>query len=238
MQKEKLKILASSTGSKRTLTLEGFLKLIEEISISDVIRGGLTKDKTLDKGFLWVISRLSFHIRRVPLYDEETTLESFALPRLRSFFPRGYRLLDKEGNILIEGEGIWALLDEKTRQIIDPTKEGISIRKSNTPPGFNPAGFSFIDKPVVGESHLSHREVLESEIDLNGHLTNARYGDWFIDAFKDDVFPSLSTLSFAFYKEIHSNMEISLKRTSDGKRLSLEGSSLEGPLFCIVAQRK
>lgn len=85
MLQKKFTIAASDCSASKEWKLSSFLKAVEEISIADVIRGGLTKDRTLERGLLWVISAMSFRFESYPKYDDAVVLETFALPRMRCF---------------------------------------------------------------------------------------------------------------------------------------------------------
>jgi medium-chain acyl-[acyl-carrier-protein] hydrolase len=232
---EKHRIEASEVGPSRCLSFSSLLSLIEGISIKDVIRGGLPKEKTLDLGFLWVISRLSLHINRLPSYDEDIVVESFALNRLRSFFLRGYRILSNKGEILLEGEGIWALISKESRKVIDPVAHHLRIRQAKIPANYSPSSFSFAPSCPASTIKTATRQVLESELDINNHLTNTRYGAWFIDEVGEETYLKAKQLIIGFYEEATLGEEISLSLKKDEDHLLFEGKEKEKPLFYIDA---
>jgi len=59
---KEIKILSSDCDRFQHLRLSRLFSILQEISIADVERVGLTRDKTLDKGMLWVISRMRLEI--------------------------------------------------------------------------------------------------------------------------------------------------------------------------------
>lgn len=216
MTETKFPILASYCGEEKTLTLPSFLTLLEEISIKDVIKSGLDRTRTLDKGFLWVISRVVMKINRVPLYDEKVRLVSFAMRRMRSLFPRGYILYDEKGEILIEAEALWGLIEEKSRVLIDPAKEKIFIRPSSTPSGFSLSDLDYSLSPYGELHHLGVRKVKASDLDLNCHMSNYRYGEWWMDEIEGHPFSRLSTVKMAFFHELKQDDSIELCASEDG----------------------
>lgn len=235
MLEEKHRINANEVGPSRRLSFSSLLSLIEAISIDDVVRGGLTKEKTLDKGYLWVISRLSLHIASLPIYDEDIIIESFALTRMRNFFLRGYRLLSSKGEVLVTGEGIWALIDKETRKIIDPVTNKIRIRQAHLPPRYSPSDFSFMPFSISSIQKQVKRQVNESELDINNHLTNTRYGDWFIDEIGENTYLRAKQLTIAFYQEATLGETISLEVKKDEGRVIFLGNKEQKPLFYIGA---
>ncbi|HAV27155.1 MAG TPA: hypothetical protein DCX23_02370, partial [Lachnospiraceae bacterium] len=110
----------------RELRLSNMLGFFQEGSITHTESLGVGRDKTLDKGLLWIIARQSAEINRMPRYDEEVTFRSWPGPTMRIFFPRHYEV--SSGNeILVRGCALWMLIDEKTRSFIFPDEYGIEI---------------------------------------------------------------------------------------------------------------
>lgn len=237
MIKRKYRILASDSGFDRKLRFSSFLRMVEEISIADVIRGGLPKERTLEKGLLWVISRMSFRFKKIPQYDDEVALETYALPRMRLFFPRYYVMRDINGSKLAEGEAMWCLIDEKTRKPIVPSLFGISIHKVTLPPDVEVHLDSLFLPRIKTVTSTMERKVLSSELDLNGHLTNTRYADWYYDAHSREFWEKheISSFRIAFEREVHSEDTIKITFDfSDPKEEIIEGHTKEGRAFVLV----
>ena len=69
----------------RTSTLFEFL---EDVSIRHTEELGVTREKTLDRGLLWMVTLLRAEIRRMPAYDEHLFLESWPGETMHLLFPR------------------------------------------------------------------------------------------------------------------------------------------------------
>ena len=78
------------------------------------------REKTLDKGLLWIITRQQIRLFRLPLYDETVTLSSWPGETLHLYFPRFFRLTDAAGGTLLEASTLWALMDRESRHIVFP----------------------------------------------------------------------------------------------------------------------
>jgi medium-chain acyl-[acyl-carrier-protein] hydrolase len=219
------KILASDCDYQQKLKLSSLLRAIEEISIEDTTRLHMGREKTLDQGFLWVISRISLKITSLPEYDDHVKLITYPEKRVHVIFPRYYILKSALGKTYLEAESLWTLIDKNTRKPIDPKENGILIR-----------AFPFHKEseilPVIHTLPVlesTTRKVLTSELDLNGHLTNTRYADWFMDAFGSQIAAKkLATFTLAFHQEAkadevltlgmgHENSKAYLIGTKDGK---------------------
>lgn len=175
-----IKIVSSDCDRFQRLRLSALFSMLQEVSIRDVELAGVTRDRTLDKGLLWVISRMKLEMDRPIHYDETITISTSAGPRTHMVFPRYYTVKDAEGHILLKASALWLLISENTRTSINPEEEGIDI------PGTEEEGRLELPmglRPFSCDDPSSIRTVVFSDIDLNGHVNNTRYLDWIDDLF-------------------------------------------------------
>lgn len=169
-----IKLLAEHVDSKQNLRVSTLLHFAQEMAIAHTEALGMGRKMTLDRGFLWIICKERFVIHRMPKYDEEITLISSPGKTLHFFFPRRFKILDKQGNVLVEGNAIWALIDEKTRGFIDPSEQGIHIEGEDCKDDLN---MMMVIKPAEKQRNV-YLKATYSKADLNGHLNNAYYLDF------------------------------------------------------------
>jgi medium-chain acyl-[acyl-carrier-protein] hydrolase len=226
------KLLASDCDAEQRLKLSSLLRAIEEISIADTTRLHMGRDKTLDKGLLWVIARISIRINALPKYDDFVKLITYPEKREHVLFPRYYVLKSGAGKTYLEAESLWTLIDQKTRKPVNPKDYGILIR-----------GFPFkkeneilpIVQPLPIQKSLN-RTVSYSELDLNGHMTNTRYADWFVDVFAEELkSKELSSFNLAFRQEAKEGEILSLGMGEDKEKIYLSGSKEGMEVFAISA---
>ncbi len=196
-----LRLKSEHVDCFRTMRLSVLMRLFQECCIAHTEELGMGREKTLDRGLLWVVISVMIEIQRMPEYDEEITLICRPGKTLHFFFPRQLTVLDGDGKEIIRIGEFWALIDQKTRQIIDPGEYGIVINGENRP-GDICAPFS------IPAAELPHTEkgcrAVYSQVDLNGHLNNTHYLDLALDLIG---FGELRTISFknvkcVFRKEI------------------------------------
>ena len=186
---KKVLIRSEQVDMTRRLRMSDLFRLLEEASIAHTEALGCTRDKTLDKGLLWVITRQSAEISEMPAYDEEILVRSWQGEMQHVFFPRFYEI-EREGKVLIRGQALWMLVDEESRTFVMPEDYGIEI------PGRPDSDDMFIPAITIpksaGDASASETLVTRfSQIDINGHMNNTRYFDIIDDILKKDS--SLST---------------------------------------------
>ncbi len=203
----------------RKLRTSTLFEMLQEISIAHTEQLGAGREKTLDQGFLWVIMQQEVKIHAMPGYDDEITVSSWPGKTMHVLFPRYYQIHDKEGNLLIEGSALWALIDQQTRRMIFPDKNGIIVEGEQHGTEY-PLPTRITPLPTDQESVF---HVPFSYCDLNGHMNNTRYFDLFDDTVtrKD---PSLHVIRVEYHHEVRCKEELILHTLVSDDTCYLEGS--------------
>ena len=153
---KKILIRSEQVDMTRRLRMSELFRIMEEASIAHTEELGCTRDRTLDRGLLWIITRQQAEIEELPAYDEEITVRSWQGDMMHVFFPRFYEI-ERAGRVIVRGQALWMLIDEESRQMVMPEDYDIFI------PG-RPGSDDMMLAPVVIPSEL--RE--ESGADGNG----------------------------------------------------------------------
>ncbi len=170
---ETLQLRSRDVDLHRRLRTSRLFELFQEASIRHTEQLGMGREKTLDKGLLWIVTLQEADIARMPVYDETVTLESWPGETMHVFFPRYYRVLDAAGECLVTGSAMWMLLESESRKMVFPDRHGIVIE------GVKTGNETALPSPVgrVEGSESGTFTVPYSYVDLNGHMNNTRYFD-------------------------------------------------------------
>lgn len=207
---QEIKILSSDVNAFQQLRTSVLFRFIQEISIAHTEELGYRRDKTLDKGALWVISRMSVTLNRPIKYDEHIVLESWPGDMMHFIFPRYYRIRSAEdGAVLMDGAGLWNLIDRDSRSIIMPREFGVIIDGDDRED----------QAPMPQAVHLPEfttdtpHDVRFTDIDLNGHVNNTRYFDWFDDRFPPEFHKNhyWETFEINYTREIRSDSTVVIR---------------------------
>ena len=157
----------------RRLRTSTLFELLQTASIRHTEELGMGRDKTLDKGLLWVIARQYVLVDRMPVYDERITLRSWPGATVRVLFPRYYEILSERGETLVRSSAVWSLMDAETRTTAFPDEYGVEIAGVETG-----RELPYLTKLQTMETpnHFDF-SVPYSYVDLNGHMNNTRYFD-------------------------------------------------------------
>ncbi|MBQ3356083.1 MAG: hypothetical protein IJG45_03085 [Oscillospiraceae bacterium] len=183
MYEQTYRVLSSDADPMRRLRLSRLFTLLQEASIAHTIELGMGREKTLDRGLLWIVTLQQASIRRLPVYDEKYRLLSWPGKTMHLFFPRHYRLENADGELLVEANALWALMDAGTRRIVFPEEHGIQISEEKT--GWETPLPSPPQSPK--EPDADEFAVPYSYADLNGHMNNTRYFDLAEDRMPEEL---------------------------------------------------
>ena len=170
---EEIHLRSKDVDMYRRLRTSELFRLLQEASIRHTEQLGMGREKTLDKGILWVLTLQRAEIRRMPEYDEHVILKSWPGRTMHLLFPRYYSLETAGGEPLLKASALWCLVDQKSRRVVFPEKYGVEIQGESTGEEIAIPG-----APAKLECTEEQRfQVPYSYVDLNGHMNNTRYFD-------------------------------------------------------------
>ena len=227
--KKEYKILSSDTDLHQRLRLSRLFTFLQEAAIAHTEQLGAGREKTLDRGLLWVVTLQQAKINRLPVYDETIRLESLPGDIMHTFFPRYYRVSDAAGHTLVTAAALWALMDGETRVMVFPEKAQIHID------GGRPDWEIFLPRPpkLPDGARAQTFVVPYSYVDLNGHMNNTLYFD-----LAEDMMPaalrdaSVREVLTEYTGEARLNDAVTLKSSSGDGEFRLSGTA-EKRLFRI-----
>ena len=155
----------------------------------------------------WVITRQKVQISRLPAAGETITLETWPMPTTRVAYPRSTIAYDAQGNELFRSISLWVLMDPQSRAMVLPGKSGVTVDGL-----LRGSELAVPGSLVPGDlQNVTARKVCYTELDVNGHMNNARYLDWM-----DDL------VDASFHKE-HTPREFTVCYLSEAR----EGEAIE-----------
>ena len=227
---EKLKLRSRDVDMFRRLRSSELFKLLQEASIRHTEELGMGRDKTLDRGILWVLLMQRAEIRRMPAYDEEIVLKSWPGKTMHLLFPRYYSMETTTGEPLLKASALWSLVDAKTRKVVFPERYGVEI-----------------EGVVLGEEiqlpgAIQKRECIHEKtfvvpysfVDLNGHMNNTRYFDLAEDCIGAAVRGMLlREVQTEYVNEARFDEQLQLRWDREAGEVYISGES-EKPVFRMI----
>lgn len=231
---ESLRLRSKDVDMFRRLRTSELFRLLQEASIRHTEQLGMGREKTLDKGLLWVLVMQRAEFERVPEYDEDVVLKSWPGRTMHLLFPRYYSLETAAGEPLMKAGAIWCLVDEKTRRTVFPEKYGVEINGVVTG-----AEIALPSAIRAGESD-SGRDftVPYSYVDLNGHMNNTRYFDLAEDCLgQAEKGRRLASIQTEYQSEARIGEELHIRWGGDGNAYTVSGET-DRPVFRMKFEYK
>ena len=185
---------------------------------------GCGRETLVEQGIVWVLTRCEVRMDREARMGETVSIETFPMPLRRWFFPRYFVFRDAAGAALGAAGTLWVLFDLEKRCMVAPGDVAGAIPDNSdlTPP----LGVPGPVPRLTGETAASARTPVYSELDVNGHVNNARYADWLCDALGLETMREMRVrdMRLSYAAEIRPGQEMDLTLVRDGLAFHLTGA--------------
>jgi medium-chain acyl-[acyl-carrier-protein] hydrolase len=159
-----------------------FFQAMTEIASKHAAHLGFSNQDMLTAGKIMVLSRMRVRFDELPVIGQSVIARTWLTDiSQKIFFVREFELYNASGVRIAAASSAWLLVDTQTRRFIKPQELNVplplqsglhaldeSLEKINPPQ----------DMPVRLSEFAGY-----SEIDLMGHVNNARYVEWIMDCF-------------------------------------------------------
>ena len=216
--------------------LSSILALMQELAGTHAHFLGCGRDFLLEQGLVWVLSRTELQMDRYPAVGETVRVDTFPMPNRRWFFPRYFCFYDEAGEQIGRAGTLWLLMDLQARKMAAP-EAALRFLPDNsdlTPPMDFPGNIA----PVEGEEIRTLYTPVNTDIDVNRHMNNTRYGDVLCNALSLETLEKkeFSHVLIHYLKEVLPGGELQISLRQEGERLRMLGSRGEEKCFDIGAE--
>lgn len=176
----------------------------------------------------WILSRLKVEFTRLPKAGEKLTVETWPTPNRHLFFPRSHIFRDESGVQIGCANSLWATMNMTDRRV---EKSDFVISRMPDNRDLAPAaGMPATVKPQGGEPIVGEIAPRFSDLDTNGHVNNAKYMDWCMNALGLELLRERCVTAFDvnYDAEILPGCEIHTELTVDGEKFSFIGFGEDG----------
>jgi acyl-ACP thioesterase len=139
-----------------------------------------------EAGPVWILSRMSVYMETRPRYRDKLTLRTWPRGSQKLFAIRDYDLQDENGQALVRGRSGWIIVDIEKKRPLRPDHIVARIPHNEGVDAL-PDGAGSVP-PAEGAVKTAERRACYSDIDMNGHVNNARYIQWIQDALDPEIF--------------------------------------------------
>ncbi len=212
------KIITPRETSDGVLTVSALGRHLNDIMEANAESLGAGTDYHLSRRLAWVLTEYQLLIDRLPRVDEEVQFGTEPYAFKRMFGYRRYRIETLDGSVLLEGKGKFVLMDIDRKRPVRPSEELLAkfegARIGET------LDFPKWESPQSAEPLRSQLTITREDIDVNGHVNNARYihhASELLERTAGDSREGLRQLNVRYRKELleGDQVELQLHRGND-----------------------
>lgn len=222
--------------------VKGFIKTaaeaVEIMATENAEKFGYGRSVILNAGGFWIVSKIRFDIKDYPCENGEIIAETWPMPPSKIKVERQYRLKDKEGKVLLNGNSEWCVLNLGTRRPMRMDTDVFSGGHQYVTEKSGAGDFSRIRPEITEDDFCYEREIVESDIDLNQHTNNKKYTEMVLNCFSDEYlnYNPIKSYELHFLKETLLGDIIRIyKHLADDKTIVI-GVSKEKTIFNAILE--
>jgi len=235
--RETFHIAGNAVDRFNRLKPSALLDMMQQVATNQCALLALDWDSMAARGLCWVVTRQYVQLLRPVPGGSTITVETWPGVTSRVAYPRSTVGYDEEGREVFRAISLWVLMDIENRKMVLPGKSGLD--------------FSGIDRgcelavpgslaPAKLEGN-ARRQVVYSELDVNGHMSNTRYLDWMMDLLPSSFHAGHSigefTVSYLSEAWEGEKVDLSYELSPDGLfRLEAREGETEHRVFAVKAQ--
>lgn len=203
------------------------LDIFQDVATVQAEDMGIGRSGMLEKGVFWAVVRSKFEIVKPPSHFQVVTVRTWPHTPTRFSFLRDFMMCDASGDLLVKAATEWVLMDIASRKFVsvkdyyDGPEDFDEARAFDRKPR-KIADFAEGNRPV-------HTVVPSySDIDLNGHVNNARYANYVIDALNPGEQGAVKTFQLDYRHEVLPGVPLAMHTLVEEGRVLSKGVNPAG----------
>lgn len=208
-------VLIRDTDFSLRMSLESIGNIFMNVAGFDSERKGFGMDALHKKGMAWVALRMHIQIYEYPAAFEELNVTTWIEQWTKLSTQRNCIIQNKQGKTMVEISSLWALIDFKTRQLLNLQDElsAFGYEKWLLEESTSIGAALKVHIPTNTELVGNHI-VAYSDIDSNLHATSLKYVSWVLDTLPFELFQKqrISSFEINYAKECCFGEHVSILR--------------------------
>jgi len=215
------------------LRTDSILKIFQEAAIDHSGSIGYTTQSYMGSGNIWMHNKNLFKVDKLPDFMQKLKVKTWSrgIDKFKGF--RNYEIY-ADGEKCITGSSIWIYLNIEKRRPVSPTEDMVERYDSEDIPVFDDRVKKISLKEPSPSGDKTIIKVRPSDFDVNGHVSNVTYGQYFETALMAyDVDITNKFFSFSYMSEIKPEIrevEVICEKLEKSYRL---GVYTEGACNCL-----
>ena len=197
---DEYKVHSYEVDMKGNATLPILSQFMQESAWNHAENLGVGFTHLMQKNFVWVLARQYIKIESYPKWGDTITLHTWPVKLDRLFAYRDFKIFNDQKDIIALASTSWFVIDLDSRKPQRP--ENYFHHSIVNTEHVLPGALKKIKSLNVND-HVDERNVRYKDLDVNGHVNNVKYIEWFLDGFPYDFQKSfhITEMSVNFLSE-------------------------------------
>ncbi|MDD5363434.1 MAG: thioesterase [Ignavibacteria bacterium] len=199
---------SNDVDTKERMTVVAVCNFMQNLAGRAAEKRGYGYTFSHENGLVWVLMRINLKILSYPKWNDKVILKTWVHGIDRIKTDRHFTLYNERNQEIAHAITDWVLIDYKFRrpQIIEKFVDKNRALDSECAKVDKPAKIQF----TVTAEKCAERKIVYSDIDLNQHVNNIKYTEWFLDTYDFDYLTnhSIAELEMNFLSECRYGEEV------------------------------
>ena len=184
---ETYRIRITEVDAHSQLTIPALNGLLQEMAWRhSVVEKVSVHELSSQHNISWVLSRLKIWIDRLPNYDETVTVKTYIQGVDKYFYHRDFKIIDKNGIVIISANSVWGLMDIVKRRITSIPEWMLAV----TPICMSEKYVERVSGKILKIDAIDiekHFDIRWHDIDSNQHVNNTKYVEWLMESVPTEI---------------------------------------------------
>lgn len=198
---------ASDFDKRGKLNPASVLDLFQDVAGCHADELGIGSEAMIRRGLLWVVVKIKFRVLADPEMHQLVTVKTWPLPQKRVSFRREYRIEGENGEAFVIGCSDWAFMTVSERKLA-LVQDVYPLERFITEQSFEGRLGRIKDFEARGGAYTVCPGF--SELDMNGHVNNARYASFVMDALAPADSEVIDSFQIDYHREVMAGEKLSL----------------------------
>lgn len=228
---EKFTIRFSEVDYKDQLKLSALFDFLQETATNHTVQLGMDYETLLQKGVVWVLSRIKTEIYVYPKYQDVIYIETWSKGVNKYFAQREFLVKDQQEHVIGRVTSLWILINAEAKRPVHTNCLDFQYPIVN----ITALDASLSRLKPKNYNKLSSRRISigYTDLDMNRHVNNARYIEYIFHCIPPLIFDENQVRSFQinYLKEMTISQKLELNSFQEGDTIIIIGNTSEERIF-------
>lgn len=231
--KKEYEIYYYDVDSNLNCTMSKILGILSDIGSKQSEELGSGIGDLIKDNMTWVFYNYDIKVKRYPKYEEKIKVLTESKGFKKFYALRNYQIIDEKGEIIVEGNAIFLLINLEKRRAIRIPKEQYEVYGVE-----EDLKEDFIIPKIKLPEEYDYEDVFKvryADIDSNKHVNNTKYIEWAVETLPEEMVYNykLEEINVIFEKECRYGEEVKIMskvlKEEDGRLRTMHKiSTLDG----------